>query len=572
MGEPIHQPLIIEAVKRNDFAEINNLMEHGMIEGSCDEDGRTLLHLAVSSHCDVKIIKYFTETIGIHPLTDDCFGETPYDMALSCRFEEIIQYFEEYTNIKRDRLMHNPIRPGFFPDPSIIAVGNDFYMVNSSFMYFPCIPISHSRDLINWEIIGHAISDSSYINLENINPGHGFWAPDISYSNGTFYITATLRENNQNQPERHQIIVTSKNPEGPYSKPVFIEEDGIDPSLFHDDDGKHYMLLNKGARLIPLSDDCLSVAGPSQMLYYGWNRHASEGPHIIKNNGYYYLFLAEGGTGDNHMETVARSNKLTGPFIPCPHNPILTTIHKNGYLSRTGHGKPFKTADGDWFMVYLCSRKLHTGYSLLGRETALCRLFWDNDGWPVVNDGLGPISSMKSPFESSKVITGPQTIDFSQKLPLSVVWHHNLILTRQTSINAFTTLILKPAMAKEGSLGLIFYYDDNSFLKFGIEKGRLNTILSIALHNASISEGMLVTFAETIPGDTESLKLCVNTEVLKKTFSYSANGSELMQATHLDDCSFLTDEGLSMGKRFEGPMIGVYGYASNPDAFCTLTT
>lgn len=149
----------------------------------------------------------------------------------------------------------NPIRHGFFPDPSIIRVNDDYYMVNSSFIFFPCIPVSHSTDLVHWQIIAHAVLNPDWSELGALDSGRGYWAPDTSYDNGRFYITATYRHNDGGAILRRQMIVSSERPEGPYSKPVFIEEDGIDPSLFHEN-GRHYMLLNRGARIFELSEDC----------------------------------------------------------------------------------------------------------------------------------------------------------------------------------------------------------------------------------------------------------------------------------------------------------------------------
>ena len=175
----------------------------------------------------------------------------------------------------------NPIRTGFFPDPSIVRVGEDYYMVNSTFVYFPCIPVSHSKDLIHWEIIGHAIAEPEWCMLDGIEGGRGYWAPDISYADGRFYIIATYRLNDDGTVYRKQIVVSSDRPEGPYSKPAIIDEDGIDPSIFTDEDGRHYMLLNRGARIFELNEDCTKQISEAELLYYGDNKRAPEGPHLL---------------------------------------------------------------------------------------------------------------------------------------------------------------------------------------------------------------------------------------------------------------------------------------------------
>ncbi|MDE6518373.1 MAG: family 43 glycosylhydrolase, partial [Acetatifactor sp.] len=163
------------------------------------------------------------------------------------------------------RIYHNPVQRGFFPDPSVIRVEDDYYMVNSSFQYFPAIPISHSRDMVHWHIIGHAISNPEWLDISDIRDSHGIWAPDISYVDGKYYVFATLRLNadgkRDNNVMRRQLVMVSDKPEGPYSKPVCLEVDNIDPSHFVDDDGSRYMIIAKAAQAVPLSGDSLQVAG-----------------------------------------------------------------------------------------------------------------------------------------------------------------------------------------------------------------------------------------------------------------------------------------------------------------------
>ena len=236
-----------------------------------------------------------------------------------------------------------------FPDPSIVRVGKDYYMVNSSFIFFPCIPISHSKDLIHWEIIGHAVTEPEWASLDELEGGRGYWAPDISYDNGKFYITATYRLNDTGTVYRKQIVVSSEKPEGPYSKPAIIDEDGIDPSIFHED-GRHYMLLNRGARILELNADCTKQISEAELLYYGDQKRAPEGPHLLKKDGYYYLFLAEGGTGAGHRISVARSKTLMGNYEPCPYNPIMRQMDEGAAIQRCGHGKPVCTQNGEWYI------------------------------------------------------------------------------------------------------------------------------------------------------------------------------------------------------------------------------
>ncbi len=310
----------------------------------------------------------------------------------------------------------NPVQRGFFPDPSVIRFGTDYYMVNSSFQYFPCIPVSHSKDMVHWEIISHAIENPDYLDLCDINDSHGIWASDISYYNGRFYIFATLRLNGDanapvtplnHPPFRRQLVVSADSPYGPWSRPCFIDVDDIDPSHFVDEtvlsDGtksvKHYMLIAPGVRAVELSDDLTKAVGEPKLVWKGTGLRCPEGPHIWKhtlNNGdtWYYAILAEGGTGYGHRMSVARSKTLFGHYEESPYNPVMTQPDSEALLQRCGHGKPVQALDGSWWMYYLCARPVRdengNAYTVLGRETALDPIEFTSDGWFTVNKGRGP--------------------------------------------------------------------------------------------------------------------------------------------------------------------------------------
>ena len=247
-------------------------------------------------------------------------------------------------------MYNNPVQRGFFPDPSVVRVGDDYYMANSTFQYFPAIAISHSKDMIHWHVIGHAITDSEELDLRDIKDSHGIWAPDINYVDGKFIIMATLRLNGDGKRDnnvlRRQLVVTSDKPQGPYSKPAWLEVDNIDPSLFVDDDGKKYLLISPGINLLPLSDDCTKVTGESVCVWPGTGERCPEGPHIFKKGEYYYAMLAEGGTGYGHGINVARSKNLYGPYEESPYNPVLRQFNPDAPIQRTGHGNIIETQDG----------------------------------------------------------------------------------------------------------------------------------------------------------------------------------------------------------------------------------
>ena len=285
----------------------------------------------------------------------------------------------------------NPVLPGFYPDPSVCRVGDDYYMVNSTFCYFPGVPVHHSRDLIHWEQIGHCITRSTQTRLQNIGVWNGIYAPTIRHHDDTFYMVTT------NVSDRGNFFVTAKDPAGEWSDPVYVREGGIDPDLFFDDDGRTYLLTAQGAGEIHLAEIDLKTGRlltRSEIIWRGTGGRCAEGPHMYKKDGWYYLMIAEGGTEYGHCETIARSRDLRGPFDGCPSNPILSHALARGYqnpIQGTGHADLIQAHDGSWWLVCLAFRPLNGFHHVLGRETFLAPVKWDENGWPVVN-GNGAIS------------------------------------------------------------------------------------------------------------------------------------------------------------------------------------
>lgn len=295
-------------------------------------------------------------------------------------------------------IIKNPILSGFYPDPSICRDEEYFYLVTSTFAYFPGVPIFRSRDLNSWEQIGSVLDRKSQLNLSEAGHSQGIFAPTIRYNNGTYYMITT------NITHGGNFIVTAKDPAGPWSDPYFLENaQGIDPSLFFDDDGKVYYIgtrpNQKGVRyngdwevwIQELDLISMKLVGESYKIWKGALKNViwPEGPHIYKKGKYYYLMIAEGGTGPDHCITVARSTSIFGEYIGNPKNPIITHRHLgNKYpIQHVGHGDLVRTKDDKWFIVMLASRKLN-GYSNIGRETFLACVDWEED-WPVINYGVG---------------------------------------------------------------------------------------------------------------------------------------------------------------------------------------
>lgn len=311
----------------------------------------------------------------------------------------------------------NPILNGFFPDPSICRVADDFYIVNSSFSFFPGVPIWRSKDLANWKQIGNVLDRNSQIPLNQCRHSQGIFAPTIRYCDGVYYMITT------NVSAGGNFIVTATNPEGPWSEPYFLGNDapGIDPSLFFDIDGTCYYVGTRpnpdGVRyngdweiwVQKLDLASMKLVGESHAVWKGALKDViwPEGPHMYRKDDYYYLMIAEGGTGPNHCVTIARSKEVFGPFENNPNNPILTHRHlgKDYPIIYVGHGDLVDDVNGNWYMVMLASRRCE-GFVGLGRETFIAKVVWE-DGWPVVNPAIGKLEDVvELPFsgESPKPI------------------------------------------------------------------------------------------------------------------------------------------------------------------------
>ena len=286
----------------------------------------------------------------------------------------------------------NPIIPGYNPDPSICRVGDDFYLVTSTFEFFPGVPIYHSKNLVNWELINYCLTTDTQLPLEGCRASGGIYAPTIRYHEGTFYMVTT------NVTSKGNFIVHTQDIKGQWSEPAWVKQGGIDPSLFWDEDGTCYFVSNgsdKGERGIylckinPLTGEMLT---PSRLISKGCGGKAAEAPHVYKRDGWYYLMLAEGGTEYGHMETMQRSRDIFGPYTECPRHPILThredcSDYLSSAIQATGHADIVEDQNGNWWLVCLAIRPLgHVMLHNIGRETFLAPVVWDEEGWPVVGN------------------------------------------------------------------------------------------------------------------------------------------------------------------------------------------
>ena len=341
---------------------------------------------------------------------------------------------------------NNPIIPGFYPDPSICRVGEDYYLVNSSFEYFPAIPVWHSKDLVHWEQIGNAIDrEEQGLNLD-VNISGGVQACTIRYHEGTFYITSTCVGRVWPSLE-YNFIITAKDPRGPWSEVHYIKDaPGIDSSLFFDDDGKAYYQGNRQTPGQPdlgvaelwiqeINLETFELVGEKTVLWDGCMGQFPEGPHIYKRNGHYYLMIAEGGTGHWHTVTMAVADHIRGPYIASPRNPILSHKHlsKSYPIQNVGHADLVETQNHQWYMVCLGVRPrgefqepskdqfMSEGgfYINLGRETFLVPVKWEDDISPIVSPESGRVELMHQfPELEEKVFEkSPEESGFGEEKP-----------------------------------------------------------------------------------------------------------------------------------------------------------
>ncbi|WP_314402053.1 glycoside hydrolase family 43 protein [Stenotrophomonas rhizophila] len=293
----------------------------------------------------------------------------------------------------------NPILAGFHADPSIVSANGRFYLVNSSFTYFPGIPVFESVDLVHWKQIGNVIDRPGQLDFDGLSVSRGIFAPAIAYHDGMFYVVTTAVDSGGN------FIATARDPAGPWSDPHWLPGvEGIDPSLFFDDDGTVYLLNNdvppgpqryEGHRAIWMQQIDLAAfkpVGPRKVLIDGGVEPAKnpiwiEGPHLYKRDGWYYLSDAEGGTGPQHSQVVLRSRDVWGPYVPYAGNPILTQRDlpddRPLPITNAGHADLVEGPDGSWWAVFLASRNYDTRHYNTGRETYLLPVEWRN-GWPII--------------------------------------------------------------------------------------------------------------------------------------------------------------------------------------------
>lgn len=511
----------------------------------------------------------------------------------------------------------NPIIPGFNPDPSICRAGEDFYVVTSSFEYFPGVPIYHSRDLVHWEMIGHVLNRPSQLNLDSMECCGGIYAPTIRYNKGTFYMITTLANVKIKNVPRGNFICTATNPAGPWSEPHWIAKaDGIDPSLFFDDDGKVYYSGNcktpnpqyaaqRNIWIQELDMQTWKLVGKRVEVldgaeYYkkgtldggiesGVNNYESS--HVYKKDGKYYLVIAHGGTGQNHAVSIWKSDNVFGPYELNPANPILThrDLPRENPITTTGHADLFQTQNGEWGIVFLGKRPYGGVNHILGRETFMSPVDWSGV-WPLVNPNgkkgraeethprfklkefIPAQLSAKDEFDAKKLrkqwtfIRTPRSEWWSlsrkkgyltmQLRPVTIneALNPSFIGKRQEhkSFSATVKMDFMPGSDKEEA-GLVVERDKDYFFKFTVMKHDGKT--GVALVSNAGTDNKLLAWKEISLSSAKNNWLKISAEGAFYSFSYSTDGKNWTSLLDKADGRFL---GIDAAGRFTGTMIGMY--------------
>ena len=512
----------------------------------------------------------------------------------------------------------NPVLPGGYPDPSICKVGDDFYMANSSFEYFPGIPIHKSKDLVNWTLIGHGLQREAQcngaVNLVDVQPNGGIYAPTLRYHDGTFYVitTAIYFDAKTKKHVGNNFIITAANPAGPWSDPVVVQgAPGIDPDLFFDEDGRLWytgqqkpkdpeFIDQKEIWMQELNRETFQLTGARYHLWRGacdgvW----TEGPHIYKNDRRYYLMIAEGGTSFNHAVMVAASDKLTGPYVSNARNPIFTSrqLSYENWVHSTGHGDLVKLDDGRWYMFLLGVRGDLKRKSNMGRETFVVPVGWERDMhpkkgkilWPVVAPKTGRIErinpvifdggtpaknrAFRDDFKHSTLdlawnfirVPLPNTYSLDENPGhLRLFTHKNTISRRkrahfmgikQTESDfVFTTKMRFNPSHDESTAGIAIVQKDENYVSFSVRKEADGMLVEV-LHNKKKVQTIKAHKLNSYKGEIRFKLVSANDTY---TFSYATKGNRYNVLT-------TTPADLLLFSGFTGAHIGLYATSNGQD-------
>lgn len=520
-------------------------------------------------------------------------------------------------------MIQNPILPGFNPDPCICRKGDDYYLAVSTFEWLPGIPVYHSKDLKNWELYTHVLTDDEKVNLRRLPSAKGIWAPCLTYceSEGLFYVVyGVMNSMNARYFDVDNYVITAENIEGPWSEPVYLHSSGFDASMLHDEDGRKYVVSlewetregyeKPGAICLAEYDrEKKEMIGyPKRIWSGGTDRGCIEAPHLYKKNGYYYMMCAEGGTGYNHCVTMGRSHDVWGPYEGDPQNPIVTSApgtsnerhdpdhlkpkyyNPDSVLQKSGHGSVVDTQGGETYLVHLCARPFVPELRCtLGRETAIQKMVWTDDGWLRMADGsnLAKTEVEESNLAECRLPEIPSFDDFEKPVLGNYYYAPRLMpqsfadvsvrpgyvrirgQESRTSLNrvsilarkltsvyaAITTKMEFIPEVHQHSAGLILYYDNMNYInlrKYYSETLGQSALSIIHLENGEKTEFLNSrTAVEDVP---VYLRLEINGR--ESQFFWSYDGRDYQKIGNVFDTTRFSDEYSQYGE-FTGTMVGM---------------
>lgn len=512
-------------------------------------------------------------------------------------------------------MIRNPVLRGFNPDPTICRVGADYLIATSTFEWFPGVQIHRSRDLVNWTLVRRPLERAAQLDLRGVPDGCGVWAPSLSHADGRFWLVYTVvRRFDGNFKDVRNLLVTAETVEGDWSDPIHLNASGFDPSLFHDLDGRKWLVNMRwrhltaqidGKPVHPHFDGILlqqydpaarRLTGPVRDIFAGSDRGLVEAPNLFRRGGWVYLMTAEGGTGYDHAVTLARSRSLAGPYELHPDVHLLTSWGApETTLQRAGHGQIVETPEGGTYLAHLCSRPLPgLRRSPMGRETALQKLVWSADGWPrLAHGGRWPARDVPAPADAEPAPAPPSEHRFTgTRLPPEFQWlrtpdparlftltgaalrlhgreslgswfEQSLVARRREhfAFRAETELAFDPDTYQQAA-GLAAYYDRHRLHLLAVtHDARLGRVLTILSCLADWPEARLsFPLPEPVPLPDGPVALAVEVDHAALRFQWRAPGGWTPVGPTLD-ASLLSDEaGRGEGASFAGGMVGMAAF------------
>ncbi|RZF66249.1 glycoside hydrolase family 43 protein [Sphingomonas populi] len=510
--------------------------------------------------------------------------------------------------------LQNPILRGFNPDPSIVRVGDDIYIATSTFEWYPGVQIHHSRDLVNWRLASRPLCRGSQLDMRGDPDSCGVWAPDLSYADGKFWLiysdvkrygqTTVNGASGASLRDFHNFVVTCDRIDGDWSDPTYLNSSGFDPALFHDDDGRSWLLNmlwdhrpNRGrfAGIVIQEFDrtALRLVGEAKLIFAGTERGFTEGPHLYKRNGWYHLMVAEGGTGWDHAVVMARSRSIFGPYEVHPDGAVLTAHgRRDAPIARTGHGDLVDLADGTTWLTYLCGRPLPgRERCVLGRETAIQPVRWGDDDWlrTITGDAEPEVSPLApnlppapwpqrgwdgrfdqpdlpeefqwlrtpDPAELFSLTARPGRLRLFGRETVGSYFRQALVARRQEHFDYTVTTRMDFAPTSfQQAAGLICYYNSTKFHYFNVTvDAGVRQLQVMSAHPEIGCETVVV--VPTLPDGAVELRATVVQNALH--FAWRVNAAEEWQTVPIAfDASILSDEVTAPGlPNFTGTFVGM---------------